>query len=227
MGAGPLRQRSRRRVAGRTLLVGDAGGYVDALTGEGIALGLAHARAAVACAVADDPARFEAMARGSAVATSCSPTPCSARPRTGRCAGTWCRPRPAPPGSSPPPSTSSPDRSRCPHDVRPPVPGRVGGPARRGGPRHRHRGQARRAPHGHAPAPGVLLLPLRRRRAPSWSPSGPCTSPPGRGCGPTAAAATRRPARTWRRPYAVASGRSSACASRGCGCCCRASATAR
>jgi flavin-dependent dehydrogenase len=63
MGAGPLRQRSRRRVAGRTMLVGDAGGYVDALTGEGIALGLAHARAAVACAVADDPARFEAMAK--------------------------------------------------------------------------------------------------------------------------------------------------------------------
>ncbi len=46
-GAGPLRQRSRRRVLGRVLLVGDAAGYVDALTGEGIALGLAHARAAV------------------------------------------------------------------------------------------------------------------------------------------------------------------------------------
>ena len=63
MGAGPLRQRARRRVAGRTLLVGDAGGYVDALTGEGIALGLAHARAAVACVVADDPERFELLAR--------------------------------------------------------------------------------------------------------------------------------------------------------------------
>jgi flavin-dependent dehydrogenase len=46
-GAGPLRQRSRRRVAGRVLLVGDASGYVDALTGEGIALGIAQARAAV------------------------------------------------------------------------------------------------------------------------------------------------------------------------------------
>ena len=34
-------------VAGRVLLVGDAAGYVDALTGEGIALGLAQARAAV------------------------------------------------------------------------------------------------------------------------------------------------------------------------------------
>lgn len=63
MGAGPLRQRASRRVAGRVLLVGDAAGYVDALTGEGIALGLAQARAAVACVVADDPARYEAQAR--------------------------------------------------------------------------------------------------------------------------------------------------------------------
>ena len=46
MGAGPLRQRSRARVSGRVLLVGDAAGYVDALTGEGIAVGLASARAA-------------------------------------------------------------------------------------------------------------------------------------------------------------------------------------
>ncbi len=63
MGAGPLRQRARRRVAGRVLLVGDAAGYVDALTGEGIALGLAQARAAVACVVAADPERYEAQAR--------------------------------------------------------------------------------------------------------------------------------------------------------------------
>jgi flavin-dependent dehydrogenase len=58
-GAGPLRQRSRRRVAGRALLVGDAAGYVDALTGEGIALGLAQARAAVAAIAAGDPGRYE------------------------------------------------------------------------------------------------------------------------------------------------------------------------
>jgi flavin-dependent dehydrogenase len=58
-GAGPLRQRSRRRVAGRVLLVGDAAGYVDALTGEGIALGLAQARAAVAAVSAGDPGRYE------------------------------------------------------------------------------------------------------------------------------------------------------------------------
>ena len=58
-GAGPLRQRSRRRVAGRVLLVGDAGGYVDALTGEGISVGLAQARAAVAAVGADRPDDFE------------------------------------------------------------------------------------------------------------------------------------------------------------------------
>ena len=34
-GAGPMRQDVRRRVHGRVLLVGDASGYVDALTGEG------------------------------------------------------------------------------------------------------------------------------------------------------------------------------------------------
>jgi flavin-dependent dehydrogenase len=58
-GAGPLRQRSRRRVAGRVLLVGDAAGYVDALTGEGIALGLAQARAAVAAVRSGDPEAYE------------------------------------------------------------------------------------------------------------------------------------------------------------------------
>jgi flavin-dependent dehydrogenase len=63
MGAGPLRQRASRRVAGRVLLVGDAAGYVDALTGEGIAIGLAQARAAVGCVVADAPARYEQQAR--------------------------------------------------------------------------------------------------------------------------------------------------------------------
>ena len=46
-GAGPLRQRTRARTRGRVLLVGDASGYVDALTGEGIRIGLAQAHAAV------------------------------------------------------------------------------------------------------------------------------------------------------------------------------------
>ncbi|TDC52971.1 NAD(P)/FAD-dependent oxidoreductase [Jiangella ureilytica] len=62
-GAGPLRQRSRRRVAGRTLLIGDAAGYVDALTGEGVALGMAQARAAVAAIAAGSPARYDAAWR--------------------------------------------------------------------------------------------------------------------------------------------------------------------
>lgn len=56
-GAGPLRQRTRARTAGRVLLVGDASGYVDALTGEGLRLGFAQARAAVAHL--DDPAGYE------------------------------------------------------------------------------------------------------------------------------------------------------------------------
>jgi flavin-dependent dehydrogenase len=59
MGAGPLRQRATRRVAGRVLLAGDASGYVDALTGEGIALGLAHARAAVTAIAAGQPEDYE------------------------------------------------------------------------------------------------------------------------------------------------------------------------
>jgi flavin-dependent dehydrogenase len=60
LGAGPLRQRVTRRVAGRVLLVGDASGYVDALTGEGIALGLAQARAAVSAVRRGEPASYEA-----------------------------------------------------------------------------------------------------------------------------------------------------------------------
>jgi flavin-dependent dehydrogenase len=58
-GAGPLRQRVARRVAGRVLLIGDAGGYVDALTGEGISLGIAQARAAVSAVGADRPHAYE------------------------------------------------------------------------------------------------------------------------------------------------------------------------
>ena len=52
------------------------------------------------------------------------------------------------------------------------------------------------------------------------------TSGPSRACGPTAAAATPRPARTSRTPYAAGCGRSSAPTSPTCGWCCRASATA-
>ena len=59
LGAGPLRQRSTARVVGRVLLVGDAAGYVDALTGEGIAVGLASARAAIEAIRRDDPTSYE------------------------------------------------------------------------------------------------------------------------------------------------------------------------
>ncbi|MFC5729835.1 MULTISPECIES: NAD(P)/FAD-dependent oxidoreductase [Nocardioides] len=59
LGAGPLRQRARSRVAGRVLLVGDAGGYVDALTGEGVAMAVSQARAAIAAIVGEDPMRYE------------------------------------------------------------------------------------------------------------------------------------------------------------------------
>lgn len=58
-GAGPFRQRSTRRSLGRVLLVGDASGYVDAITGEGIRVGLAQAQSAVESIVADDPGAYE------------------------------------------------------------------------------------------------------------------------------------------------------------------------
>jgi flavin-dependent dehydrogenase len=58
-GAGPLRQDARRRVAGRVLLVGDAAGYVDALTGEGLALAFAQAGAAVRAVTDGVPQRYE------------------------------------------------------------------------------------------------------------------------------------------------------------------------
>jgi flavin-dependent dehydrogenase len=58
-GAGPLRQVSAARTSGRVLLVGDAGGYVDALTGEGVAVGLATASAAVTAILTGRPEGYE------------------------------------------------------------------------------------------------------------------------------------------------------------------------
>lgn len=58
-GGGPLLQRTSARTAGRVLLVGDASGYVDALTGEGIRVGLAQAEAAVDAVLENDPAGYE------------------------------------------------------------------------------------------------------------------------------------------------------------------------
>jgi flavin-dependent dehydrogenase len=59
-GAGPFQQRARDVVAGRALLVGDAAGYVDALTGEGLKLAFEGAASAVAAIAAGEPARHRA-----------------------------------------------------------------------------------------------------------------------------------------------------------------------
>lgn len=59
-GAGPLRQRVGARSVGRVLLVGDAAGYVDALTGEGMRAGFAEAEAAIRAVIANDPNSYEA-----------------------------------------------------------------------------------------------------------------------------------------------------------------------
>ncbi|MEV6211989.1 NAD(P)/FAD-dependent oxidoreductase [Kitasatospora sp. NPDC051914] len=58
-GAGPLHQRARARVAGRALLVGDAAGYLDALTGEGLSVALACAGELVRCVRAGRPEAYE------------------------------------------------------------------------------------------------------------------------------------------------------------------------
>ncbi len=57
--AGPLRQRVRSRTAGRVLLVGDAAGYVDALTGEGLGIAFSAAELLVNSVVADRPAGYD------------------------------------------------------------------------------------------------------------------------------------------------------------------------
>ncbi|MEO1083577.1 MAG: FAD-dependent monooxygenase [Acidobacteriota bacterium] len=52
-GAGPLRQRVRSPLANRVALVGDAAGYVDAITGEGLSVAL-HQSAALLDAFTED-----------------------------------------------------------------------------------------------------------------------------------------------------------------------------
>ena len=76
-GCGPLRQVVSRRVDGRVLLVGDAAGYEDALTGEGMSLAVKQAGAAVAAIVADRPGGLR-----TAVATDHPRLP-TAHPRAG------------------------------------------------------------------------------------------------------------------------------------------------
>jgi flavin-dependent dehydrogenase len=58
-GAGPLRQDVRRRSAGNVLLVGDASGYLDALTGEGIGVALAQAAVLARCLASGRPGDYD------------------------------------------------------------------------------------------------------------------------------------------------------------------------
>lgn len=57
--AGPLQQRVSTRSSGRVLLVGDAAGYVDALTGEGLGIAFGGAELLVNCVVADRPGDYD------------------------------------------------------------------------------------------------------------------------------------------------------------------------
>lgn len=59
-GAGPFGVRVARRTRGRVLLVGDAAGYLDALTGEGLSLAFESAEALVRATIAGAPERYEA-----------------------------------------------------------------------------------------------------------------------------------------------------------------------
>lgn len=58
-GAGPLLQPVRRVVRGRLALVGDAAGYVDAITGEGLSLAFHQARALAAAQAEGDLAAYD------------------------------------------------------------------------------------------------------------------------------------------------------------------------
>jgi len=58
-GAGPLQQRVRRVTRGRLALVGDASGYVDAITGEGLSLAFHQAQALAGALAAGDLAAYQ------------------------------------------------------------------------------------------------------------------------------------------------------------------------
>lgn len=66
-GAGPFPHRVRKARVGRVLLVGDAAGYVDAITGEGLRVGFAQAREAISAIVdqrlASYPKRWRKVTR--------------------------------------------------------------------------------------------------------------------------------------------------------------------
>jgi flavin-dependent dehydrogenase len=57
-GAGPFDVTAETQVKGRILLVGDAAGYVDPLTGEGVSLALEAGAALVSAALANEPGRY-------------------------------------------------------------------------------------------------------------------------------------------------------------------------
>lgn len=58
-GAGPFGRRSTARRRGRVLLVGDAAGYVDAITGEGLTVGWRQAEAAIHSIATGDLTGYE------------------------------------------------------------------------------------------------------------------------------------------------------------------------
>jgi flavin-dependent dehydrogenase len=57
--AGPLRQKARSRTAGRVLLVGDAAGYIDAVTGEGVGMAFGAAELLVNCVVTQRTSEYD------------------------------------------------------------------------------------------------------------------------------------------------------------------------
>jgi menaquinone-9 beta-reductase len=57
-GAGPFPYRVHRAQVGRVLLVGDAAGYVDAITGEGLRVGFAQAREAITAIHNENPSAY-------------------------------------------------------------------------------------------------------------------------------------------------------------------------
>lgn len=73
-GAGPFLQRATAPRRGRVLLVGDASGYVDAITGEGLRVGMHQAQAAVAAIARGEldayDAEWESISRPFRVFTS-------------------------------------------------------------------------------------------------------------------------------------------------------------
>ena len=109
--------------SGRIALVGDAAGYVDALTGEGLSLGFESALALADALAAGDLARLRAQARpplGAAAGADPAPPRRGAPPRAAPPPGRRARRRPGavrelsrPPGR-PAPAARAPDRAvRC------------------------------------------------------------------------------------------------------------------